>query len=1092
MRFFPSTLSGNENTVPRLYLFGTLVIVFLLTLALASFYSWRHASDYRASLSRLEEVVTRQLEERLSAEMSSALSYLEFTRSRSEEELRRTVVEQVDAAVQIAQAIHAQEAARRPAEEVRKLIVEALRPVRFFEGRGYYFIDDMSGRFILLPTSPQLEGRLLPDNQDDRGRYIMRGLIDAARRPQGEGFLDYRWYRPDEPGKMADKLAYVRYFAPYDWLIGAGDYTYEWESLQRRKAMARFRALRFGQSGYIGVLDNEGRLLLSPSDPELEGRPLHAIPAAERDALERIRRKALEGGGLLRYQWFDARLGRAANKVALVRNYEPWGWTLAATVFEDELQVALDAERRAHESGGAQSTSRMLLNVALALLLALAASLLFSRWSRKLFRAYHAENLAQREALRRQAIELRESEDRLEVILDSVEAFIYIKGADYRYQYANRQVCELFVCDLKNVVGRDDGAFFDAETAKRLRENDARVIEAGEQSTSRMLLNVALALLLALAASLLFSRWSRKLFRAYHAENLAQREALRRQAIELRESEDRLEVILDSVEAFIYIKGADYRYQYANRQVCELFVCDLKNVVGRDDGAFFDAETAKRLRENDARVIEAGERVATEEVNTRHGEDEPQTFLSVKIPLRREDGSIYALCGISTDITQRKVMEDEIRVLAFYDALTGLPNRRLLVDRLQQQLAASGRSKRSGALLFIDLDNFKTLNDTLGHDKGDLLLKHVAARLMHCVREVDTVARLGGDEFVVMLGNLGSDRADAAAHARAVGEKILKSLGEPHDIDGQLHFSTPSIGVALFAGKNHKVDDLLRQADLAMYQAKADGRNTMSFFDPEMQAALNARAALEADLRRGLKLGQFELHYQPQVDYTGALIGAEALLRWNHPTRGLVQPDAFIPVAEDTGLIVPLGAWVLDTACAQLRAWSDTLDTAALTLSVNVSARQFRQADFVDVVLSALDRSGANPRCLKLELTESLLLVDAEETIARMAALKAHGVGFSLDDFGTGYSSLSYLKRLPLDQLKIDRSFVRDLLADPNDAAIARAIVTLAESLGLSVIAEGVETVEQRDALARQGCLSYQGYYFGRPGPVEALFKHRA
>ncbi len=965
MRFFPSTLSGNENTVPRLYLFGTLAIVFLLTLALASFYSWRHASDHRASLSRLEEVVTRQLEERLSAEMSSALSYLEFTRSRSEEELRRTVVEQVDSAVQIAEAIHAQEAARRPAEEVRKLIVEALRPVRFFEGRGYYFIDDMSGRFILLPTSPQLEGRLLPDNKDDRGRYIMRGLIDAARRPQGEGFLDYRWYRPDQPEKMADKLAYVRYFAPYDWLIGAGDYTYEWESLQRRKAMARFRALRFGQSGYIGVLDNEGRLLLSPSDPELEGRPLHAISAAERDALERIHRKAQEGGGLLRYQWFDARIGRAANKVALVRNYEPWGWTLAATVFEDELQVALDAERRAHESGGAQATSRMLLNV-------------------------------------------------------------------------------------------------------------------------------ALALLLALAASLLFSRWSRKLFRAYHADNLAQREALRRQAIELRESEDRLGVILDSVEAYIYIKGADYRYQYANRQVCDLFACDLKNVVGRDDGAFFDAETAKRLRENDARVIEGGERVATEEVNTRHGEDGPRTFLSVKIPLRREDGSIYALCGISTDITQRKVMEDEIRVLAFYDALTGLPNRRLLVDRLQQQLAASGRSKRSGALLFIDLDNFKTLNDTLGHDKGDLLLKHVAARLVHCVREGDTVARLGGDEFVVMLGNLGSDRAEAAAHAKAVGEKILKSLGEPHDIDGQSHFSTPSIGVALFAGKNHKVDDLLRQADLAMYQAKADGRNTMSFFDPEMQAALNARAALEADLRCGLKLGQFELHYQPQVDYTGALIGAEALLRWNHPTRGLVLPDAFIPVAEDTGLIVPLGAWVLDTACAQLRTWSDTLDTAALTLSVNVSARQFRQADFVDLVLSALNRSGANPRCLKLELTESLLLVDAEETIARMAALKAHGVGFSLDDFGTGYSSLSYLKRLPLDQLKIDRSFVRDVLADPNDAAIARAIITLAESLGLSVIAEGVETVEQRDALARQGCLSYQGYYFGRPGPVEALFKLRA
>ncbi len=959
-----SPLSCNENTVPRLYLIGTLVIVFLLTLSLASFYSWRQVADHQASLSRIEEVVTRQLEERLTAEMRSALGYLEFTRSGSEEELRRTVAEKVDAALLIAEAIHTHEAGRRPPKEIKRLIVEALRPVRFFDGRGYYFIDDMSGRFILLPTSPQLEGRLQPDNKDDRGRYIMHGLIDAARKPPGEGFLSYRWYRPDEPGPMADKLAYVRYFAPYDWLIGAGDYTYEWERLQQGKAMARLRALRFGQSGYLGVLDNEGRLLLSPSAPELEGRHLNALPAVERHALERIHRKAQEGGGLLRYQWFDARTGQTATKVALVRVYQPWGWTLAATVSEGELHVALDAERQVHASGG-------------------------------------------------------------------------------------------------------------------------------KQATTRMLLNITLSLLLATAASLMFSRWSRRLFRAYHTENLAQREALRRQAVDLRESEDRLGVILDSVEAFIYIKGADYRYQYANRQVCDMFFCDLKNVVGRDDHAFFDTGTANRLRDNDARVIEAGERVATEEVNVRRGEDRPRTFLSVKIPLRREDGSTYALCGISTDITQRKEMEDEIRVLAFYDALTGLPNRRLLIDRLQQQLAASGRSGHSGALLFIDLDNFKTLNDTLGHDKGDLLLKYVARRLTHCVREGDTVARLGGDEFVVMLGNLGSNRADTAAHAKAVGEKVMESLGEPHEIDGQLHVSTPSIGVALFSGKGHTVDDLLRQADLAMYQAKAAGRNTMIFFDPEMQAALNARAALEADLRLGLKLGQFELHFQPQVDYAGTLIGAEALVRWRHPTRGLVHPNAFIPVAEDTGLIVPLGAWVLEAACAQLRIWGESLDTAALTLSVNVSARQFRKVDFVDQVVAALARSGANARCLKLELTESLLLADVEETICRMDALRAHGVGFSLDDFGTGYSSLSYLKRLPLDQLKIDRSFVRDLLSDPNDAAIARAIITLAESLGLSVIAEGVETVEQRDALARQGCLSYQGYYFGRPGPVEALFNRQ-
>jgi diguanylate cyclase (GGDEF)-like protein/PAS domain S-box-containing protein len=789
----------------------------------------------------------------------------------------------------------------------------------------------------------------------------MRGLIEAARKPRGAGFLDYRWYRPGNSEQMADKLAYVRFFAPYDWLIGAGDYTYEWETLQQREAMARLRALRFGRSGYIGVLDNDGRLLLSPSDPELEGRHLNDMPAVERDALERIRRKAQEGGGLLRYRWFDARTGAETNKLALVRNYAPWGWTLAVTVFEDELHVALEAERQAHENGSGH---------------------------------------------------------------------------------------DIF----------------------------------------RLLIILALALLLALAASLLFSRWSRKLFRAYHAENLAQREALRRQAVELRESENKLGVILDSVEAFIYIKGTDYRYQYANRHVCDLFACDQKGVVGKDDTALFDEDTALRLRENDVRVIERGERVATEEVNTPRGDASSRTFMSVKIPLRREDGSIYALCGISTDITQRKAMEDEIRLLAFYDALTGLPNRRLLIDRLQQQLAASARNKCSGALLFIDLDDFKTLNDTLGHDKGDFLLKRVAHRLVRCVREGDTVARLGGDEFVVMLCSLSSDRDEAAARAKAVGEKILEHLRQPYDMDGQSHVSTPSVGVALFAGNEFKVDDLLRLADLAMYQAKAAGRNTMSFFDPEMQAALNARATLEADLRLGLQLGQFELHYQPQVDYAGMLTGAEALVRWNHPTRGLVKPDVFIPVMEETGLIVPLGAWVVDTACARLRAWSENLETAVLTLSVNVSARQFRQADFVDQVLSALDRSGANARCLRLELTESLLLADVEDTIGRMTVLKARGVGFSLDDFGTGYSSLSYLKRLPLDELKIDRSFVRDVLTDPNDTAIARAIVTLAESLGLSVIAEGVETIEQRDALARQGCLAYQGYYFGRPGPVEMLF----
>jgi diguanylate cyclase (GGDEF)-like protein/PAS domain S-box-containing protein len=450
------------------------------------------------------------------------------------------------------------------------------------------------------------------------------------------------------------------------------------------------------------------------------------------------------------------------------------------------------------------------------------------------------------------------------------------------------------------------------------------------------------------------------------------------------------------------------------------------------------------------------------------------------------NGKPMRLIGTITDITQRKAAEDEIRYLAFYDPLTQLPNRRLLHDRLQQALASSNRSARHSALLFIDLDNFKTLNDAQGHDKGDLLLQQVAQRLSASIREGDTVARLGGDEFVVILEDLSATAADAAAQAETVGEKIIAALNRPYDLAGLEHHSTPSMGVTLFSDQRESIDELLKRADLAMYQAKSAGRNTLRFFDPDMQAVVNARALLELNLREGLRGGQFLLYYQAQVD-RGRVTGAEVLLRWQHPERGFVSPADFIPLAEDTGLILPLGQWVLTTACQQLFAWAADPLFAPLTLSVNVSSRQFRQPDFVNQVLTTLAAAGADPHKLKLELTESLLLDNVEGTIAKMSQLKAHGVGFSLDDFGTGYSSLAYLKRLPLDQLKIDQSFVRDVLTDPNDAAIAKTIIALAQSLGLGVMAEGVEIAAQRDFLAASGCHTYQGYFFSRPLPLEGF-----
>jgi diguanylate cyclase (GGDEF)-like protein len=450
-----------------------------------------------------------------------------------------------------------------------------------------------------------------------------------------------------------------------------------------------------------------------------------------------------------------------------------------------------------------------------------------------------------------------------------------------------------------------------------------------------------------------------------------------------------------------------------------------------------------------------------------------------------QHGHIIRLEGAIQDISAQKVAESRIQHLAFYDSLTSLPNRQLFIDRLEHTLAYSARTNKSGAVLFIDLDNFKTLNDTMGHDLGDMLLQQVAMRIAGCLRESDTVARFGGDEFVVLLHELSGNHQEAAAQARLVSEKILISFAHPFQFSGYEHHTSASIGVTLFDQQPTTVDEILKRADLAMYQSKAAGRNVIRFFDPEMQALIADRVEMEEDLRNGLRNDEFFLCYQPQVDNQGRLLGAEALLRWRNPRRGMIPPSTFIPLAEDSGLIVSVGNWVMYAACKQLVLWAQQPLTEKLTLAVNVSAKQLRQMDFVDQIVEVLNVTGANPKRLKLELTESLMVNNIEDVIAKMTELKNIGVGFSIDDFGIGYSSLSYLKLLPLDQLKIDQSFVRDVLTDPNDAVIARTIIALGKSLNLQVIAEGVETLSQREFLDNYGCDAYQGYLFSKPVPAD-------
>ena len=517
----------------------------------------------------------------------------------------------------------------------------------------------------------------------------------------------------------------------------------------------------------------------------------------------------------------------------------------------------------------------------------------------------------------------------------------------------------------------------------------------------------------------------------------------------------------------------------ANRAFLDVMGFESREVIGRTSielGMWADAADRQKL--SDALNENSGCRDLEVRLRRKNGD----IFWGQLSASFAEIEGVPCILAFIRDVSAAKVAEEEIKNLAFYDPLTGLPNRRLLWERLRQALIVSTRTRCKHALLFVDLDDFKALNDTFGHHVGDLMLQEAARRIASCVREVDTVARLGGDEFVVVLEGLSEIPEVAAAQAKSVGAKILDAISQPYSLDGSECHTTSSMGITVFGDQGAGTNEVLQQADIAMYQAKSAGRNNMLFFAPALQASVNARAAIEDDLRQAIRQKQFSLYYQPQVD-RGLLTGVEALIRWKHPKRGIVLPCEFVPMAEETGLILPMGNWVLETACAQIAAWTARKEGAHLTVAVNISAREFRQPKFVENVLAVLSRTGANPQNLKLELSESMLLNNVDDVVAKMKELKSHGVRFSLDGFGTGRSSMTNLKRLPWDQLKIDRSFVGEIIADPTSGAVAQAIISFSNAMGLSVIAEGVETEEQRAFLANLGCHSFQGFLFSHPLP---------
>jgi diguanylate cyclase (GGDEF)-like protein/PAS domain S-box-containing protein len=1073
VRFTSIRFAASEQTLPRLHLIGTLAIVLVLTLTLGAFFSWRSHADHRASLERVGQTVIAQQQSRLQAELDAAISYLEFTRSRTEDVLRKSLREQVDTAMQVAQAIYERESPSQSPEKVKRLIADALRQVRFYDGRGYYFIDNMQGQFILLPTAPQLEGKTNLDNQDDRGHYIMRGLIDAARQPNGQGYSRYRWYSPDSPKEMADKLAYVRHFAPYDWLIGTGDYTYKWEQAQKQEVISRLRAQRFGQTGYFALLSLDGQVILSQAVPQLEGKHFQDVPAAQRAVIRQLLDKARQGGGFVHYDWPDVRTGSIGGKTGLVRLIEPWNWVMVATIQDNELQLSLQQELTHYGAGGLQRWSQWLVPLLLALLLGVAASYAFSRWSNRLFTAYHDD-------IRTKAQAIADSAALFRAVFDNAAVGIAQLQPDGRVLQVNQCYCSL--------LGYTAAEFLQPDF------NARQLIPAEDQAANQQQMQ---QLLSGQADDYhLDKHYQRKdgsLVWANLAVHLVRDGAGAPQYViaaaiditERKNAEGQLRLaasVFTHAREGIMITEVDGTIVNVNDSFTRITGYSREEALGQNPSLLSSGLQNENYYADMWRGIEEKGHWYGELWNRRKNGEIYAEMQTVSV-VRDKQGHARYYVALFSDVTLAKEHQRQLEHIAHFDALTNLPNRVLLADRLTQAMLQSQRRGQLLAVVYLDLDGFKGINDTWGHDVGDLVLLGVATRMKGALREGDTLARIGGDEFVAVLVDL----PDTAACQPLLG-RLLGAAAEPTTVDGQRLQVSASLGVTFFPQPEEMdADQLQRQADQAMYQAKLAGKNRYHVFDAEQDR--NARGYFESveHIRLALQNEELVLYYQPKVQMrSGKVIGAEALIRWQHPKRGLLAPAQFLPVIESHPLAVDVGEWVIRSALNQMACWhAQGLD---LPVSVNVGARQLQQTDFVTQLTAILaQHPDIKPGCLELEVLETSALEDISGVSQVIEACRALGVTFALDDFGTGYSSLTYLKRLPVTLLKIDQSFVRDMLDDEDDLAILKGVIGLAQAFHREVIAEGVETIAHGTALLQLGCELAQGYGIARPMPAAEM-----
>lgn len=1045
-------MERNQAQLSRLQLLGTLAIIFMLALTLAGYFLLTSWTDFHSRQQQVESDAYQHARDYLQSSGQHTAQTLLALRDHSSDSLRQQLQQQVDQAYQIAEAIWQREHARLPPERVQALIIEALRPLRFFDGRGYFFIDSMAGDCVLLPTAPQREGSSLLDNRDDHGRYIMQTLIAAVSNPAGQGYASYRWYLPGSR-LMAEKIAYARQFSRYRWLIGSGEYIANVEASLQQRALALLTSMQQGQgSDDIMVIDNLGVLRLFPANPALQGKHYLALAPELRkrvlDALQLGRQ-----GGFLEYTTRDG--GHPVNHLAYVHHLPGWDWTLVNAM---HIQSIRDSSIQASAALQRQLLGRIKTTL-LMTLLAMGSAALFSwcfiRWMNALLARYQQD-------LRQSHAELQASTRELKLshfMIDHATDLVLLQAADGALVYANRVALDW--------LGQD---------AARRQQLLQQLFAHGEQPLPH-----SFQTRLAygpdhqhLEVTLSGLDYQGERYLCATVRDISQRHhASRQQRLAAK--------VFESSNEAILITDADNRILTVNRAFSQITGFSEQEVLGRTPSLLasgqHDAEFYRRMWHS---LGERGQWAGEIWNRRKNGEAFPE-WLNISV-LTDEQGQITHHVALFTDISERKEHEARIQHLAEYDALTDLPNRILVNDRLQQAIRLAECQGGQLAVLFVDLDHFKNINDTLGHNSGDELLTQVASRLCGAVRELDTVGRTGGDEFVLILPAI--NQPDEAAQ---VAERILRAMQAPFPIGGKSLVVSCSIGISLCPDDGQDIQTLLMNADLAMYHAKAHGRNTFRFYTREMNTQVAERLQLENRLRQALEQDELYLVYQPQYDISdNTLIGCEVLLRWQDPTEGLIMPARFIPVAEDSGLIVPVGRWVLHQACMQMAEWRRQ-GLLLPKIAVNVSARQLARQDFIHDVGAALQASGLPGHCLEIEVTESTLMEDADQAASQLAIIKAMGVRLSVDDFGTGYSSLAYLKRFAPDTIKIDRSFVSDLPGDSEDAAIVSAIIHLARALGMSTLAEGVETEAQQHYLRQLGCGGIQGFLLGRPQDAASM-----